>query len=145
MTDWTPEGVEDRLIEAASVLKRLPAERINGYYSLWPKAIYEFADLVGQEPRPMRRPPPQAAAISRMEQSLTWIRFLEVEDGKLVWARAAGARWKAICWRFGIAPATAKRRWTYALSLITWKLNGRRVGTKTSRRAFMERVRVLSR
>ena len=26
MNDWTPEMVEERLIEAASVLRRLPAE-----------------------------------------------------------------------------------------------------------------------
>ena len=45
MTEWTPERVEERLIEAASVLKRLPAVRLSGYFSTWPKMKVEFSDL----------------------------------------------------------------------------------------------------
>jgi len=56
--------------EAASVLKRLPEPKLQGYYNLWPRIIYEFSDLVGQEPRPMRVLP-SPAAISRMEETLT--------------------------------------------------------------------------
>ena len=48
MNDWTPERVEERLIEAASVLRRLPAERGQGYFSTWPTMFVEFGDLVGQ-------------------------------------------------------------------------------------------------
>ena len=48
MNDWTPEMVEERLIEAASVLRRLPAPRKQGYFSTWPTMFVEFADLVGQ-------------------------------------------------------------------------------------------------
>ena len=58
MNDWTPEMVEERLIEAASVLRRLPAERGQGYFSTWPTMFVEFGDLVGQTPEPMRLPPP---------------------------------------------------------------------------------------
>ncbi len=62
MTEWTPERVEERLIEAASVLKRLPAVRLGGYFSTWPKMKVEFSDLVGQTPEPMRLPPPSVHA-----------------------------------------------------------------------------------
>jgi hypothetical protein len=37
-----------------------------------------------------------------------------------------------ICWRFGIARATAHRRWQYGLNLIAYRLNGRRVPAKRS-------------
>ena len=88
MNDWTPERVEERLIEAASVLRRLPAERGQGYFSTWPRMVVEFSDLVGQTPEPMRLPPPSAAAISRMEETLGWSAWLEPDNAKLVWMRA---------------------------------------------------------
>jgi len=65
----------------------------------------------------------------------------------LVWARAEGAPWKAICWRFGVARATAHRRWQYGLSVIAWWLNGRRIprnargGFSSSASAFCQAVR----
>ena len=88
MSDWTPETVEARLIEAASVLRRLPAERGQGYFSTWPQMFVEFSDLVGQTPEPMRLPPPSAAAISRMEATLGWMPWLEpidANDERLTW------------------------------------------------------------
>ena len=145
MDEWTRDGVEERLLEAADVMRRLPEVRVQGYYSLWPAMAVEFADLVGQEAPRLKRPPPMADAITRMETALTWLRWLEPEDAKLVWARADGARWKAICWRFGIARATANRRWEYALSVIVWRLNRRPIPTKWSREFLVERVRASSR
>ena len=143
-TGWAPALVEERLIEAATVLRRLPGERVQGYFSTWPTIAHEFGDLVGQEPQPMRLPPPSPAAISRMEETITWMCLLERDDARLVWARAEGAPWKAICWRFGVARATAHRRWQYGLSVIAWRLNGRHVPRRRSRRFLVERVRVLS-
>ena len=134
MAEWTLERVEDRLIEAADVLSRLPEERVRGYFSVWPEVVRGFADMVGQTPEPMRRPPPSAAAITRMEEALEWIRFLAPDDGKLVWARAEKTPWKGICWRFGIARATAHRRWRYGISVITLRLNGKRVLRSQRRR-----------
>lgn len=144
MADWTPELVEERLIEAAEVLRRLPEAKVQGYFGIWPEIVHDFGDMVEQEPQPMRRPLPSAAAISRMDETITWVRFLAPEDGKLVWARAEGAPWKAICWRFGIGRATAHRRWQYGISLIAWRLNGRAAPAKRSREFLVERVRFMS-
>ena len=61
MIQWTPSLVEERLAEAAFVLKRLPEPRRQGYFSTWPEVVHSFGDKVGQEPRPMRiLPSPQA-------------------------------------------------------------------------------------
>ncbi len=141
---WTPEMVEERLVEAADVLKRLPSPRVQGFYSLWPAMAPSFDDLVGQTPRPMSRPRPQPDAIDRMEQTFDWFKWLEPEDVKLVWARAELSPWKMVCWRFGIARATAHRRCEYALSVIAWRLNGRRVPNKRSRQFLIERARSVS-
>ena len=89
----------------------------------------------------MRLPPPSAGAITRMEEALPWLQWLAPEDSKLVWMRLERAPWKAICWRFGIGRATANRRWQYGLSLITWKLDGRRLPTKPCRSLIVNRGR----
>ena len=36
MSEWTRELVEERLIEAADVMKRLPNVRVAGFFSTWP-------------------------------------------------------------------------------------------------------------
>jgi hypothetical protein len=122
------------MVEAADVMRRLPLVRVPGYFNTWPPVVVEFADRVGQEPEPMRLPPPSPAAISRMEETLGWLRGLNAEHAKLVWARAEGTPWKQVCWRFGISRATAHRRWRYALSLIAFRLNGRGLMPKRPRR-----------
>ena len=108
--------------------------RVPGYFNTWPPMVVEFADRVGQQAEPMRLPPPSPTAISRMEEALGWLRWLKAEHAKLVWARAEGTPWKLICWRFGIARATAHRRRQYGLSLIAYRLNGRKVPAKRSHR-----------
>ena len=123
--------VEARLAEAAAVIRRLPPVRVPDYFNTWPPMVVEFADRVGQEPEPMRLPPPSPAAISRMEETLNWL----LARAPLVWARAEGAPWKQICWRFGLARATAHRHWRYALNLIAYRLNAGRLIAKRSRLA----------
>ena len=128
MTDmrWTPSLVEERLAEAADILKRLPEVRVQGYFSTWPQWVYDFGDLVGQEPPLMRRPFPSPAAISRMEETLSWTVGLDPVDAKIAWLRAYGERWKHICWKVGLARTAAHEHWLYALCVIAWRLNGKR-------------------
>ena len=136
MTEWTPEMVEERLVEAAEVLRRLPPVKVQGYFNTWPDIIHEFGDLVGQEPR-MRPPAPPPDAITRMDQTLEWTIGLEPLDVKIVWLRASGKRWKQICWETGLSRAAADNHFRYALRMITWKLNGRPIPKNTSRRAVI--------
>lgn len=123
-TRWTASLVEDRLAEAADVLKRMPPVTVQGYFSTWPTVVHDFGDLVGQEPPLLRRPFPSAAAISRMEETLGWTVGLDPLDAKIVWLRASGTRWKEVCWKVGLARVTAHRHWIYALCVIAWRLNG---------------------
>ena len=68
--------------------------------------------------------------VAEAAEALSWLSWLDPEDARIVRARAEGAPWKAICWRFGISRPTADRRWRYALALIVWRLNGH---TRTDR------------
>ena len=133
MTEWTPSLVEERLSEAAFVLKRLPADRRRGYFNVWPQIVHDFADKVGQEEKPMRVLP-SPAAISRMEETLSWTIGLDPIDGKIVWMRANGERWKAICWAVGMQRSAAHEHWLYALCVIAFRLNGRRLNRNHSKR-----------
>src|SRR5262245_24204849 len=120
---WTASLVEERLAEAADVLKRLPEVRMQGYFSLWPRILHDAAELAAQESKRLNRPPPKADAISRMEEVLTWSKWLEPDDAKLVWARAENLPWKTVCWRFGVSRVTAWRRWVMALCILANRLN----------------------
>ena len=131
MADWTTTQVQDRLELAAGVMRQMPGVRPQGFFNAWPEYFHSFADQVGQEPR-MRRPRPSPRQITQAEEAMLWLRWLEVEDARLVWARAEGTAWKPICWQFGISRATANRRWQYGLAIIVWRLNGKRVPGKRS-------------
>jgi hypothetical protein len=139
--NWTPSLIQERFIEAADVMKRLPDVRVPGYFNTWPKVLREFADLVGQEAVPMCRPRPSPDAISRMEETLGWLLWLEPLDAKIVWLRATGERWKTVCWTVGLARQTAHQHWLYALCVISLRLNGRRIPSKRSRQFVVERAR----
>ena len=140
MDNWTVEVVEDRLIEAASVIHRLPPVRVPGYFNTWPPMVVEFADRVGQQPEPMRLPPPSPATITRMEEALGWLRWLEPQDAKLVWARANGKRWKTICWTIGLTRSSAHLHWRYALSVIVLRLSKQDIPSKRSRQFIVARA-----
>jgi hypothetical protein len=140
MDKWTVRTVEERLTEAASVMRRLPPVRVPGYFNTWPKMLVEFADLVGQEPRRMRLPPPPPDAISRMEETLEWLRWLDPVDAKIVWLRSNGDRWKTICWKVGLGRTAANQHWLYALSVVAWRLNGMQP-VRRSRRHVIEVTR----
>lgn len=121
---WTALLVEDRLEEAADTLSRLPDEHVRGYFSTWPPVIRDYWEAFGREDVRLRRGPPSPAAIDRMDETMTWLRWLEPDDARLVWARAEGLPWKSACYRFGLSRAAIWRHWVASLQLISIFLNG---------------------
>jgi hypothetical protein len=137
---WTPLLVEEQLAEAAEVLKRLPNVTVQGYASTWPPYVREYWESYGTAEVTLRRPPPSAASIDRMDQALTWLRWLDAIDAKIVWLRANGDRWRMVCGTVGLSRATAHRHWMFALCVIAWRLNGRQMPRNLSRQYVMERI-----
>lgn len=138
---WTPSLVEERFVEAADVMKRLPNVRVPGHFNTWPAMMAEFADLIGREPERLRRGPPPSDAITRMEETLDWLRCLEPIDAKIVWLRASGTRWKDVCWKVGLARSAANERWLYGLCAIAFRLSGKTMSPRHTRRRVIETVR----
>ena len=109
MADWTRARVEERLECAAEVMRALPGVKPQGYFSAWPEYFHTIAEKARQEPD-MRRPRPSPRAITEAEEAMLWLRWLEPELGKLVWARVSGTEWKPICWQFGITSSRPANR-----------------------------------
>jgi len=122
MTKWTPTLVADRMEEAVATLRRLPPVKVRGYFSVWPTIKFAELEVLQQEKLPIRLRA-QPDAIDRLEETLTWMPWLEVEERKLLWKRGAKMRWKSICWEFGCDRSTAWRKWVIALTKVSAQLN----------------------
>lgn len=120
---WTPKVVAERVEEAADTLRRLPAVKVQGYFSTWPEVVRDFWDAYGWHDAEVRPGPPLPRAIDRMDETLCWLRWLDPDETRLVWLRAEGVRWKLICARFGVGRTTAWHRWESALAKIAIRLN----------------------
>jgi hypothetical protein len=137
---WTELMVEERFVDAADVMKRLPNVCVPGHFNTWPRALIEFSDLVSQAPPSTTRVRPSAEAIGRMEETLEWLKWLEPTDRKVLWLRASGERWKAVCLKVGLKRAAAHEHWLYALCVIVWQLNGHHLPKGLSKRRLIERT-----
>lgn len=121
---WTVTDVAERFEEAVFTLRRLPPIKARGYFNTYPDVIRTALELLQAEKLPLRLGPPSAGAISRMEETLGWIFWLESEDERrLVWLRAARVPWKPICRRLGCSRTTAHYRYRLALFKIVTRLN----------------------
>ena len=120
--NWTEKDVANQFEEAIATLNRLPAVRVQGYFNSWPDVIRTQEEIDASEPMPLRlRATPDQ--ITRMEQTLRWAIWVEVNERKLIWHRAARKPWKTICWELGCDRSTAWRKWSIALAKITARLN----------------------
>ena len=137
---WTPLRIETRLEQAASVIRRLPEQKVRGYFNTWPQITPEFSDLVGREPRRLRLPPPSPRAIDQAWETMTWLRWLKPDDAKIIWMRAENHQWKIVCRQVGLSRTCAWERWVVALCVISLHLNGERVPKHSYRLKAMARA-----
>ena len=91
-----------------------------------------------------RRPPEKVKQDGWREQGLLAV-FVDdkrlIWPERVVWLRAAGQRWKPICWKVGLERAAANEHFQYALCVIAWRLNGRRRISSGSRRSVIAAAR----
>ena len=139
MTDihWTASLVETYMAEAADVLSRLPDPKLRGHVSSWPQFVRDYWEAYGMQDVVLRRPPPSAAAIDRMDLALQWLAWVDPIDARIVWLHACGRPWKEVCWTSGLARAAAHQHWIFALCVIAWRLNGQKLPRNMSKRDFI--------
>ena len=120
--------VSERFEEAVMTLRRLPKVKIQKHFNAWPDVVHSSAEILQMEKQPMRLPPPSAAAISRMEECMEWICWLENEtERRIVWLRAERVYWKQICARLGFGRTKAWQMHITALLKIATRINTRRM------------------
>ena len=132
---WTVSIIEDHFEEAARTLRRLPDSRVPGYFNTWPAMVRSAFEAFGYERARMPRIAPSPQAIGRMEETITWLAWLEPDDARIVWLRAEGVRWKPICYRVGLTRQAAWARWVASLITIANRLNSKFIhGVKRGRK-----------
>lgn len=123
MIEWTTDIVADRFAEASQTAHKLPAVRVQGYFSTWPAIVRTPYERMACEDVPIYRTPPTPAETARMLEVMRWVQWLEVEQRGLVWMRADNYEWHQIGKRFGYCRTTAWRHWKMAIQIIVVKLN----------------------
>ena len=124
MEKWTVTDIANRFEQAVKTLRRMPPVVIKGYFNTWPPIVRTIVEQMQAEQEPLRRGPPSAEAISRMEETIQWIFLLDDEDERrLIWLRAERVQWKQICWRIGCGRTKAWQMWVMALLKIVTRLN----------------------
>ncbi len=122
---WTAEKVAERFESCVKTLRKLPSAGMMGYVSAWPDIVYTPQEIARQEPNPIRL----AALpdeITRMEETLTWITWVNPGERKLIWLRAYRVPWRAIARETGFPKTSAQRYWDVALSKIARRLEAER-------------------
>jgi hypothetical protein len=100
MLDAAPnlEETKSRLMEAADALRRLSMNGIKpgALRSQWPDVVYRAEEAYGWTAERMRPPRPTPAQITRMDEAIRWLLWLDGEERKIVWARSMGLSWRRI-------------------------------------------------
>ena len=118
---WTIDQVAKRFEEAVDVLQILPDQGRLGYARRWPITLYLEREIERQTPTRMHlRATPQQ--VTRMEETLTWITWVEPATRHLIWRRAEGLPWRVIGRQMGLDKSTAHRRWKKGLQVMADKL-----------------------
>lgn len=121
MAALTSHQIMDRLELAAYVLQRLPnptGSGARGYGGSWPDVVHEAHLSYGWAEARMRVIP-SAKDIQDMETALGWLELVrDPLDRRIVWMRAEGHRWRAVCRRVGLVRQTCHRRALAALLTI---------------------------
>jgi len=118
---WTMDVVANRFEEAVETLNKLPGGSVRGYATFWPDVIYTPAELTRQTPKSVKfiALPEQ---ITRMEQTLMWIEWVNEAERKLIWLRAYRMTWREIGRRTGYPKTSGHRYWQGALTKIIERL-----------------------
>lgn len=132
MTDaalWTSMTVAERLREAAETLARLPLAHPGRHLtSSWPDIVRNFKDFRRPGLDGPTRVAPLPQAIDRMDEVLMhWLRLLDFDEVRILWAWMANLPAPGVARRLGISRSTLHRRRWAALKKLAVLLNARRI------------------
>jgi hypothetical protein len=132
---WTGETVRQRLVEAFAIERRMPRERFASIASTWPATpLHDFRDMLHWSDHRERVWDDWARAkgvfaweITRMDEAIEWLRWLDVAERRCLaaWAtgKARGLNVRAIIRSRGWKPRSFYRAVDNAAERIAERLN----------------------
>lgn len=96
----TAEIVASRLAQAADALRRIKVPEIQRRMTAWPDIVENLHTAYPYDKTKVREAPPQSREIDEMDEALSWLRWLDRRQTKIVWARACGWPWWRVCGKF---------------------------------------------
>lgn len=134
---WSRESVAERLEDAARTLKALPAtgcfpssrttrwpEVVRGFWEIWNALEGAAARRRYAESRNRRVAAPSAEAIDAMDETLSWLGWIEDRRKvRVLWGRAAGIRGTLLARELGVHRQTVTAWHREALETIARRLN----------------------
>lgn len=125
---WTLDEVKDRIREAVNTLARLPMDGLRpaGYRSFWPDVVHDKNEAYGWEAATINSSPVSAREITRMDEVLEWMRWLDKDRAAVVWMHAEGRDRMDIQLKVGAAKTKVWSLWKSGLGVIVGRLNAKR-------------------
>jgi hypothetical protein len=104
-----------RMQEAADTLGRLAMRGLRpaGLKAGWPDvAVNAFEAFNPEAPDKIRvrRSLPSPSAISRMDEAIRWLLWIDRSAAVIVWAKAGRVRWRTLEYRLGLSERTLRAR-----------------------------------
>ena len=112
------QPLANRYREAWQTARRVPTGDHLGHSGYWPEIIPNRWEVYRGEEKPIKRQPPPPDAVDRMIECMRWLRWLDDDERKLIWLRAADTPWRKISQQTGLPRTTAQRHWKQILAKI---------------------------
>lgn len=122
-TDYDAAQVFERLVEAADTLERIKVPDIQRNVTRWPDVVQAAIEASECNRGRRLKGPASPEAITRMDEALIWLGWLEKETQRIVWCRVEGLSWRRIAAFAGLAPNTCRMRARAALVGLAERLN----------------------
>ncbi len=119
----TETEVENRIYEAVDTLKRLPVPDIQRSVTRWPDVLRDSHEAYGYDAVHLRLAPAAPDAITRLDETLQWLRWLPRAAQRILWSRANGFSWRRIASYVGKAPNTCRAWYLAGLHHIAAQVN----------------------
>jgi hypothetical protein len=110
--------------EAAEIHRCIPDVRVPGYHSMWPDTLKDdwerYYDMLHARRRRNYALPKQ---VDFMEEVMRWLRWLNVIEQRVIWARANNIPWKVLEHDFNSSKTTLWRHLNVGTNRLAAILN----------------------
>ncbi len=105
-TRYVAALVFERLVDAADTLERIRLPDIQRNVTRWPDVVQAAVEVTELNRGRRVKGPASSEAITRMDEALVWLLWLEKDEQRIVWCRLEGMSLRRIAAFAGLAPNT---------------------------------------